>query len=491
MVATITVYFHPARSQGSMIQALICASAAFCFAALLSLTSMAISVFFTDTLDLMPLGHAIVIVVFIGGGLGFIAWTKQHFGDPLVNIACSLAAISSITVLTKEGAVQAGNFSFAKISQVLKMVIMGIIATTAVSFSIFPIAAKNKLRQNMIEVTDSLSELLSMIANSFLSGYQEGLEQKTFLDATDRHRKVYASLETNLKEAKYEHYVAGTERQYHLEVRLAHCIQRVTQSIGGLRSAATMQFDLISHVDPASKQPSAWSTIASTPYGMRSVSTFSSEAAFGLGSIDEREEEEEGHDGNTNSGDVTANGSFSQSPDAIFNQFIKTLGPSMRSLAYTMKEILDELPYGPAPTFKINVNPKFRGSLGHAIELYSNARKEALKFLYNQKEIDVDRAQETEADFEEVAASCGHFSFSLLEFAEQLKEYLVVLDELQLEIEELPRGRTWGWLKFWRSTQHRQRRDSERSDSGKSIFARFATIDSRLIGTRRSCQQRW
>lgn len=60
------------------------------------------------------------------------------------------------------------------------------------------------------------------------------------------------------------------------------------------------------------------------------------------------------------------------------------------------------------------------------------------------------RDPEALADLEEVSASCGHFSFSLLEFSEQLREVLAVLDELQLEAEERPKGRSWNWLKFWR-----------------------------------------
>jgi hypothetical protein len=46
-----------------------------------------------------------------------------------------------------------------------------------------------------------------------------------------------------------------------------------------------------------------------------------------------------------------------------------------------------------------------------------------LKTIYRQKEIFKIKSVEIEADLEEVAASCGHFSFSLLEFGEQLKEY--------------------------------------------------------------------
>jgi len=57
---------------------------------------------------------------------------------------------------------------------------------------------------------------------------------------------------------------------------------------------------------------------------------------------------------------------------------------------------------------------------------------------------------EVEADFEEVAASCGYFSFSLQDFAEEMEIYLETLDELKQEIDESPRRRSWTWLKFWR-----------------------------------------
>lgn len=96
-------------------------------------------------------------------------------------------------------------------------------------------------------------------------------------------------------------------------------------------------------------------------------------------------------------------------------------------------------------------NRKFRTSLGRALDLYRDARNDSLNLLYRQREILKVSSLETEADIEEVAASCGHYSFSLQEFAEQLKGVLDILDELQLEIEERPNGRSWKWLKPWRS----------------------------------------
>jgi hypothetical protein len=114
-----------------------------------------------------------------------------------------------------------------------------------------------------------------------------------------------------------------------------------------------------------------------------------------------------------------------------------------------LKEIFKEIPFGPAPNYKVSVNGRLRVSLDRALELYKDSRQKTLASLYQQKETMHMKTHEAEADLEEVSASCGHFSFSLLEFGEQLQEMLAILDELQLEVEERPHGRSWSWLKIW------------------------------------------
>lgn len=119
-------------------------------------------------------------------------------------------------------------------------------------------------------------------------------------------------------------------------------------------------------------------------------------------------------------------------------------------MAFTLKEIFKEIPFGPAPQYKVSVNGRLRISLDRALDLYKESREKTLASLYQQKETINLKTHEAEADLEEVSASCGHFSFSLLEFGEQLQEMLGILDELQLEVEERPNGRSWSWLKVWR-----------------------------------------
>ncbi|KAI3254570.1 hypothetical protein CBS147309_7996 [Penicillium roqueforti] len=452
MVATVTVYFHPARSQGAMFKASICAFLAFCYSTFLTITSMFVEMFFQDTLELPALGHAVVLIVFCGGGLGFVGWTKQRLGDPLVNVACSLTALSTITLLTKEGSVQSGDLFLSKIFQVLKMVVMGVVAVMLVSFLVFPISARKKLRSNLVTVTDTLAIMMALITESFLSGSEEVLLSAEFVDAEAKHRKAYSQLDRLVREAKLEHFVAGTEKEYRLEKNLVRWVQDITHNMGGLRNAASLQFSLIREtiahdsVSPEDQQGSS----THVDYFMTLERSWSFPEGSFLEPIVERPEEELSPVSSHQLGSTESTPRPTLLPADVFTVFISHLGPAMRSLAFTLKEIFKEIPFGPAPDYKVSVNGRLRISLDRALDLYKESREKTLATLYQQKETMKLKSREAEADLEEVSASCGHFSFSLLEFGEQLREMLSILDELQLEVEERPNGRTWSWLKVWR-----------------------------------------
>ncbi|KAJ6113756.1 Transcriptional coactivator SAGA-type complex Ada1/Tada1 [Penicillium sp. IBT 18751x] len=456
MVATVTVYFHPARSQGSMFRALICALLAFCYSSFLSITSMLVENLFQDTLNMPIAGHALVLIVFCGGGLGFVGWTKQRLGDPLVNVACSLTALSTITILTKEGSVQSGDLSLSKIFQVLKMVIMGVLIALLVSFSIFPISARRKLRANLVTTTDTLAIMLAIITESFLSGSEEELLSSEFIEAETKHRKAYSQLDKLVKEAKLEHYAAGSEREYRLEKKLVRWVQDITHNMGGLRSAASLQFSLIRETIARESGSSDGTEANQIEYFASLERSWSYHDGFFLEPIDERPEEglsPEGSSTRVPDGDPDPTDNTSVLPADVFTIFISHLGPSMRSLAFTLKEIFREIPFGPAPDYKVSIDGRLRTSLDRALELYRESRAKTLKSLYQQTEAMKFTDQEAEADLEEVSASCGHFSFSLMEVGEQLHELLCILDELQLETEERPGGRSYTWLKFWQNSK--------------------------------------
>ena len=465
MVATVTVYFHPARSAGSMLEAMVLATVAFAYAVFICFTSMAVSIFFGRTLDLLVVGHVVVLIVFCGGGLGFVGWTKQRLASPLVNISCSLTSLAIITVLTKEGAVQAAEFSDDKVVQVLKMIILGVLATTFVCFVFSPISARRDLRVTMIDLTDSFGIMIAGITQGFLTGDVTEIEGDQFIEASEIAKTASTSLPGMLREAKFEHFVVGTERVYALEAKLAESMQRLAQDLGGLRSAATTQFMLLA-------QPPATETGPRRPFVLQSVDSFvslserltSPRAKDSDGTLDitsERNEEDRQGESPSSCNLNQSEESQPRSPVDIFAQFIDHLGPSMKSLAYTLRQILDELPYGPAPDFKITINPYFRSSLEEAINLYQDARQNALRALYKKKELHKNQSIEVEADYEEVAASCGQFSFSLQDFANELKCYLEILEDLNLALEGVRRTKSWQWLRFWQRLIR-----SERSQSG-------------------------
>ncbi|KAL8805073.1 MAG: hypothetical protein Q9182_002163 [Xanthomendoza sp. 2 TL-2023] len=469
MVATITVYFHPARSQGSMFEAVVLAILAFAYAALIAFTSMGVSIFFCRVVEMVAIGHVIVLVVFCGGGLGFVGWIKQRLGHPLVNISCSLTSLAIITVLTKEGAVQAAEFSDDKVIQVLKMIVMGVITTTAVSFLIYPESARIDLWDNLISFTDTLSEVLASTTGCFLVGDEEELRSPRYQAAMDKYKSQLASIDKNLVEAKYEHYIAGTEGEYQLEAKLVGCMQRLAQDIGGLRSAATTQYQILA-------QPGLG---ASTEGRSGKASSIPGIEYSTLDVIDEASEMEESE----STMDVTSKDSTKSmlSPEDVFAEFIEHLGPSIclgqdsidptcnglrswanshkKSLAYTLREILDDLRSGPGSAHKVRIDSHYRSSLEAAVTLYSQSRQEALSKIYDTNKFNKEWSIEVEADFEEIAASCGVFSYALQDFANEMIIYLDLLDQLKLEIEERPRGRTWNWLKVWR--RHRGSRMTE------------------------------
>lgn len=378
MVATITVYFHPARSAGSMEEAAMLGVAAFCYATFISVSSMAVAVFCESKLNMIELGYALVLIVFCGGGLGFIGWFKQRNSAPLVNVACSLASLAIITVLTKENAIQIGVFEDDKIVQVMKMVLMGIAATSFISLLAWPISGRADLRESMIRGTDSFGEMLTVITRAFLSGSEAELRSHGFSNSLKQFRSTSALLTQQLKEAKLEHYVLGTENEYKLEARLVNCMQRLAQSIGGLRSAAATQFSLLKEMNAGGTTP------ANRSLPQFNGGTFSSTAMHErfavLAAIDEASDEGSGGDDHDyirpsvhreDSSEMLSPESLimptAKTPGEIFSRFITYLGPSMKSLAYTLSEVLKELPFGPAPSYAITINEHFRTSLADAL----------------------------------------------------------------------------------------------------------------------------
>lgn len=281
-------------------------------------------------------------------------------------------------------------------------------------------------------------------------------------------------MQKNLVEAQREHYLMGSERQYHIEAKLVRCLGRLSQNLGGLRSAAYTQFAIlrkaVDHTAEVRRAQFPWSNGTTSPVDIIKSRTGSISRMNMLDVINEDSEESEGRtpaswDGastparskshtslrhtawKTQSGSSTPNNDL-LAPADMFVTFIDQLGPPAKSLVFTLQKMLDELQFGRNGT--VAVDDRFQANLRSAIDLYTDSRKEALATLYRSKSFNGQQPKEVLADLEEVAASCGHFSFSLLDLAEEATVYLDLLEELHAEIERSPKRRTWYWLMFWR-----------------------------------------
>lgn len=450
IVATLTVYFHPARTVGSMLEAIVMALLAVLYAEIINLLSMGIVVFGRTYFNIVLPAHVLVLVVCLGGGLGFVGWVKQRMNQQLVNTSSTLASMAIISIITKEEAIQGGYFSAIKIIQVLKMLVLGVSFTTTVNLLVWPKSARIILRQEMIKATAALSDKILFIARGFLNGDEDDINPADYGRIRSRYNSAYAKMTSTMREAKNEYYVLGHEKVYQLDKRLYKSIETLSQAISGLRSAMDAEFTLRKETPLGDNQSGYFGP--QSPKMFRTMSA-PDNARDRLAVIDESDEERE--QGNVRRlatqqslPSPTRMTPAFRYPSDIFSFFMDRLGPSMKSLSYTLAEFLRESPFGQNPQRQVMVNEQLRQSLKAALSLYDEARGNALRDLYINIQLGRAHSEAIQADIEEVAAACGHFSFSLQAVAEEMDQYLEVLEDLKYTTASVKRS--WEWLKFWK-----------------------------------------
>ncbi|KAM0483291.1 hypothetical protein ACHAPX_002743 [Trichoderma viride] len=455
IAATLTVYFHPARTAGSMLEAVLIAIVAVVYAELVSLLSMGIATASRGIWGSAAPAHVIVLVVCIGGGLGIVGWTKQRLNQPLVNTASTLASMAIISIITKEESVHHGYFSGDKIIQMLKLLSLGISFTMAVNLLVWRVSARKVLRKSILTAAVALGDRLSFITSGFLNRSEDEVNSPEYAEASAQYNSAYAQIMTTLREAKIEHYLLGRENTYALDKRLIKSLETLSQAIGGLRSALQTQLTLLKE-GPNSGLPLLSGLFSPEPPSRmsRAVSYFSDEQL----SIIEEDEFERRSIPFSQSDPTLDQTPIFRVPSDIFALFLALLGPSMKSLAYTLLETLKQNPFSKDPECQATTIEQLRTSLRDALDLYDNARGKALRELYRSIQLGRTRSEEIQADIEEVAAACGHFSVCLQGVAEEMDAYLDVLGSESTQSQ----ARSWQWIKVWRHWKlFQRRRDSD------------------------------
>jgi hypothetical protein len=471
IVATITVYFHPARTVGSMLEAILISITAVLYSQSLSFLSMGTSVLLDTKAGLVTLSRLCVLVLYIGGGLGFVGWVKQKFNKPLVNVACTLASIAIISSITKEELAYEGDFSTEQNEQSLKMLVLGILITGTVNILVWRSSARTVLRESLTSAVVSLGDKLAMITRGFLNGSEDEVNSPDFASVASQYETASATISTSLRESKFEYYVVGCEQQYFAAKSIVARVEKLSQAVGGLRTACDTQFVLLKEtpttdVDQGIFSPTNPMSPMTRPELNRTVSSFLRTSRDRLAALEVISESSELASTPEPSPEPTwpeptQSSTTFRMPSEIFEVFIHRLGPSMKSLAYTLSEILRQPPFVPVNGgFEVIVNPNFKNSLSEARSLFDSARASALEELYSSVELERSRSEKIQADIEEVAASCSHFSYSLQSVAEEIDEYLDALEDYKFVVDS--KIRSWRWLHFWKYVW----KAGKRTDSG-------------------------
>ncbi|CAA7263185.1 unnamed protein product [Cyclocybe aegerita] len=255
LVATIAVYFNPAKTVGAMIEAdLFCLFGLF-YAAFVCLLAMTLFWWLELKSGWEWLGDLIVVIL-IGVSMSVLAWMKVWMENPSFNTACSMTAIIMFVVLVKEG-------DLTELLQVTAIVLFGSAISNLVCFLLWPQNAISNLQNSMTQTLESFSTLLPMITKIFLlenDTESHILDMEKVQKAVESHQNSFTSLRKNLREAKSEwiftrayedvahDFSAGTGsssvsgRESYEEA--VDCLNRLGQHLNGLRSGTRLQYEL-------------------------------------------------------------------------------------------------------------------------------------------------------------------------------------------------------------------------------------------------------
>ncbi|KAI0676139.1 Fusaric acid resistance protein-like-domain-containing protein [Trametes maxima] len=247
MVATVAVYFNPAKTLGGMVEADVFCSMGLLFATFVSLSSMSVYWFF----ELQPGWEwlaDILVILMIGFGMSAVAWTKVWMAKPTFNTACSMTAIILFVVVIKEGGLQT-------LMQVAFIIIVGALISNIVCLLVWPQRATQNLQRNMTQTLDSFSTLLGMLTQTLLLEEPHGFSADRLQRSVANHQASFTSLKKSLDEARSERFFGGPGRvgdEAQLRGSSGQAYQdaidslnRLGQHLNGLRSGISLQHQII------------------------------------------------------------------------------------------------------------------------------------------------------------------------------------------------------------------------------------------------------
>lgn len=242
VVATSSVYFHPGRSVGQMIQAVIYLAIMLSYSISLALVSVAVShVLFAYGLP--ELNYCIVLIVFCGCGLGFVGFVKIRVGHPSFNTVCSVAIIFLVTVFLREDNIQVGLISFEQAFSYFSMACVGSLIAALTCVLGNRDYDTEKIKLELSKILSLQEELCDALFEQFVYGSIRGdLED---LKTESRHN--LAAARTRLRYVFLELAVAGKLRIYERLKLTVECLEREALHLGGLNHCIDVKSQLLAY----------------------------------------------------------------------------------------------------------------------------------------------------------------------------------------------------------------------------------------------------
>ncbi|GAA5931638.1 uncharacterized protein JCM15063_001523 [Sporobolomyces koalae] len=290
-IATTSVYFMPARTKGGMLETDLLLFFGAIYAVILTTSSMAFSML-CERLDILPVGHLLVLLVWIGGGYGLMVYMKVALGKPTISTACSLVSLVCSPIITKEGAYHEGKFNAQVVLQVLLIAFLGSVISNAVCLLVWPQSATSKFQTDLNRTLNSFSTLVDMLTKTFLLD-DISTRPHTLQKAIDAHQATFTMLKSSLSQAKYEIFDSRMSGTTHVYDAAVSSMTRLAQGLTGMRAGCSLQWDLLRAKEEVKQN----------------------------GKADEQ----------------------SNRDRQVLEQFRAKAGPSMRQLAHTSKQVLSHL----------------------------------------------------------------------------------------------------------------------------------------------------
>ncbi|ORX90350.1 hypothetical protein K493DRAFT_318048 [Basidiobolus meristosporus CBS 931.73] len=445
LAATAIIFFNPARRLGAFIEGCLYGIIGLAIGGLIAWGSCE-SASILNGYEHHIASRIVSIIVFCGGGTFVIAFLKAKFGKPTVNTGASIAYITLYAVLIKQTSVLNIEFTSTVLENIIRSLFTGLCVSLVIAFTIWPISGGDSLRANIAVSMSSFRLLLKNITKTFL--LDPNLDDNIDIQAAmQAHRQSFAALKTSLSEAHLEFF--NWKVFYHLDRynSVVKSLNRLSQHLSSMSSGIAMQEGIVKRVK--TRLSSFWPSV------------MSSSSFDGL--------------------DIES--PLSPEQETTLAEFIRFVGPPLRSLAYAAKQTIIEIQATFSNANKMNFIDDgtlagavdfalLQQNLHHALKIFEESQTQAVAQLYQHRG--------TDGKPNENVFIVYFFVFSLQEFTKELIHLVGAVRELEeeqreAEIDKKKYGKISWWIRrMWKKIQRRRIRSRKPKAPVPSIIPEFS-----------------